>query len=406
LDITDTWQELVIPGGKIAYLVMDGLGGLASAETGRTALDSAETPNLDALARDSSCGLLEMVGPGITPGSGPGHLALFGYDPLRWRIGRGVLSALGIDFPLQPGDLAARVNFATINSAGEITDRRAGRIPSDLNQQLCAKIREALDLSFDGEVFLETESQHRAVLVLRDPDPDALSDALPDTDPQVTGRAPIPIEGQSEQARSTARVLAQFLEQAHAAIADEQPANALLLRGFQRHEPLPGLRERFGLNGLCIAEYPMYRGLSRLLGMDVAEPPSGMDGLFQAFEQHAGDAHDFYFLHVKGTDSAGEDGDLDAKVAVIEEVDRRIPWLLEQRPDVLVITGDHSTPAVMSAHSWHPVPVLLHARHARRGDAEEFNERACLKGALGLRPGFHLLGLALGHAGRMKKFGA
>jgi len=407
MDITDTWQELIIPGGKIVYLIMDGLGGLGSEETGRTALDTAETPNLDALAHDSSCGLLEMVGPGITPGSGPGHLALFGYDPLRWRIGRGVLSALGIDFPLQPGDLAARVNFASINSAGEITDRRAGRIPTELNQRLCAKIQDALDLDFNGEVFLKTESQHRAVLVLRSsPDGDALYDELPDTDPQATGRPPIPMRPQSDQAKTAAEVVAQFLEQAHAAIADEQPANALLLRGFQRHQVIPGLQERFGLNGLCIAEYPMYRGLSRLLGMDIAEPPSGMDALFEAFEQRFGDEHDFYFLHVKGTDSAGEDGNLTEKVAVIEEVDRRIPWLLEQKPDVLVVTGDHSTPAVMSAHSWHPVPVLLHARNARRGETQRFDETSCLKGALGLRPGVHLIGLALAHAGRVKKFGA
>lgn len=406
MDITDTWQELRIPGGKIVYLIMDGLGGLASEETGRTALDTAETPNLDALAQDSACGQLEMVGPGITPGSGPGHLALFGYDPLRWRIGRGVLSALGIDFPLQPGDLAARANFASIDRAGEISDRRAGRIPTALNQQLCTKIQDALDLDFDGEVFLQTESQHRAVLVLRSPDADLLSDALPDTDPQVTGRAPVPMQPQSEQAATTAKVVAQFLAQAHAAIAHEQPANALLLRGFQRYEMFPGLQERFGLNGLCIAEYPMYRGLSRLLGMDIAEPPTGMDALFASFEQHFGDAHDFYFLHVKGTDSAGEDGNVTEKVAVIEEVDRRIPWLLEQKPEVLVVTGDHSTPALMSGHSWHPVPVLMHARHARRGDAQRFDEISCVKGALGLRPGFHLLGLALGHAGRMKKFGA
>jgi 2,3-bisphosphoglycerate-independent phosphoglycerate mutase len=205
--------------------MMDGLGVLASQETGRTALDTAETPNLDALSQDSSCGLLEIVGPGITPGSGPGHLALFGYDPLRWRIGRGVLSALGIDFPLQPGDLAARVNFASINSAVEITDRRAGRIPTKLNQRLCAQIQDAVNVDFDGQVFLKTETQHRAVLVLRSsPDADALDGDLPDTDPQVTGRAPIPMQPQSEQATTAAQVVAQFLEQAHAAIFEEQPA--------------------------------------------------------------------------------------------------------------------------------------------------------------------------------------
>jgi len=408
MDITDLWTELATPGGRIVYLILDGLGGLPSPDTSRTALNTADTPTLDDLARDSSCGLLEIVGPGITAGSGPGHLALFGYDPLRWRIGRGVLSALGIDFPLQPGDLAARVNFATLNDAGEVTDRRAGRIPTDLNRRLCEKVRAAVQLDFDGEVFFEPESEHRAVLVLRGKD---LSDDLPDTDPQTTGRPPVGMTANGDAAdqdaaRKSAALVAEFLRQARAALGDETPANGLLLRGFQRYQPLPGLEQRFGLRGLCLAAYPMYRGLSRLLGMQVAPPPDGIDGLFDAVEEHWNDDFDFCFMHVKGTDSAGEDGDLARKVGVIEDVDRHLTRLLACKPDVLVITGDHSTPAAMVSHSWHPVPVLLHARNARRGSAYRFDETACLSGALGLRPGWHLMGLALAHAGRLKKFGA
>lgn len=403
MDITDIWTELATEGGRITYLILDGLGGLPATETGRTALETAETPNLDDLARDSSCGLLEIVGPGITPGSGPGHLALFGYDPLRWRIGRGVLSALGIDFPLEPGDLAARVNFATLDDAGNISDRRAGRIPTDLNRRLCDKVRTDVQLDFDGEVFFEPESEHRAVLVLRG---EGLSDDLPDTDPQTTGRPPVEMAPHGDAAAKSAALVASFLEQAQAALADEAPANGLLLRGFQRYEPLPGLAQRFGLRGVCLAQYPMYRGLSRLLGMEVPSPPQGLDGLLAAAEELAGQDFDFQFLHVKGTDSAGEDGDLARKVDIIEAVDEQLPRLLALRPDVLVITGDHSTPAAMSSHSWHPVPVLLHARHARRGSAYRFDETACLAGALGLRPGVHLMGLALAHAGRLKKFGA
>ena len=403
MDITDLWTELATPGGRILYLILDGLGGLPSPSTERTALHTAETPSLDDLARDSSCGLLEIVGPGITPGSGPGHLALFGYDPLRWRVGRGVLSALGIDFPLQTGDLAARVNFATLNDAGEITDRRAGRIPTDLNRRLCEKVRAEVRLDFDGEVFFEPESEHRAVLVLRGAD---LSDDLPDTDPQTTGRPPVEMAANSDAAARSAGLVADFLRQAHAALADEAPANGLLLRGFQRYDQLPGLRERFGLRGLCLAEYPMYRGLSRLLGMEVAPPPDDVEGLFDAVEQHWEDDIDFVFMHVKGTDSAGEDGDLPRKVDIIEAVDEQLPRLLAVKPDVLVITGDHSTPAAMVSHSSHPVPVLLHARNARRGSAYRFDETACLNGALGLRPGWHLMGLALAHAGRLRKFGA
>ena len=403
MDTTDLWTELATPGGRIVYLVMDGLGGLPHPHGGRSALEMAETPNLDELARDSSCGLIEIVGPGITPGSGPGHLALFGYEPLRWRIGRGVLSALGIDFPLEPGDLSARANFASLNDVGEITDRRAGRIPTDLNRRLCAKIRDAVTLNFPGEYFFEPESEHRAVLVLRG---EGLSDELPDTDPQATGRPPVEMTALTERAAQSARLVADFLRQAHAVLADEAPANGLLLRGFQRYERLPGLAERFRLHGLCLAAYPMYRGLSRLLGMQVAQPPEGIEGLFDAVERHWQDDFDFCFLHVKGTDSAGEDGDLARKAAVIEAVDAQLPRLLSLRPDVLVITGDHSTPAAMAAHSWHPVPVLLHARHARRDAVCRFDEDACLGGALGLRPGWHLLGLALAHAGRLRKFGA
>ena len=402
-DITDVWEELITEGGRIVYLIMDGLGDLPEPDSERTALDVADTPNLDNLARRSACGLLEMVGPGITPGSGPGHLALFGYDPLRWRIGRGVLSALGIDFPLELGDLAARVNFATLDDEGRISDRRAGRIETELNQRLCDKVLDGLDLDFDGELFLKTESEHRAVLVLRGND---LSDALPDTDPQVTGKPPIAMEPLNDGAARSAEVVAAFLDQAHRALADEQPANGLLLRGFQLHEGMPSLKQRFGLSGLCIAGYPMYRGLSRLLGMDVADAPSDVDGLFKTYEQHAEDGHDFYFLHIKGTDSAGEDGDLARKAAVIEQVDRRLPRLLATNPDVIVVTGDHSTPAAMAAHSWHPVPILLNARYVRRGTADRFDEAACLRGSLSLRPGAHLLGLALGAAGRLKKFGA
>jgi 2,3-bisphosphoglycerate-independent phosphoglycerate mutase len=403
MDITEVWEELVKDGGRIVYLIMDGLGGSPHPSTGLSALETAESPNLDRLARESSCGLLEMVGPGITPGSGAGHLALFGYDPLRYRIGRGVLSALGIDFPLHHGDLAARVNFATLNAQGEVTDRRAGRIPTDLNRRLCRKVLDAVDLDFDGELFFETEADHRAVLILR---AEGLSDDLPDTDPQATGVPPRPMEARSEGAQKSARLVRTFLEQARAALAEEEPANGLLLRGFQLHQAMRGLEERFGLKGTCIAGYPMYRGLSRLLGMDVIEAPSDTEGLFRTFEEHFGDGHDFYFLHVKGTDSAGEDGDLARKAAVIEEVDRCLPRLLGTRPDVLVITGDHSTPAAMSAHSWHPVPVLIHGPNVRRDAAERFDERSCLNGALSLRPGFHLLGLALANAGRLQKFGA
>ena len=404
MDISTIWEELATDtGGRIVLLVLDGGGGLPYPPHGRTALEAAKTPNLDALAQGASGGLLELVGPGITPGSGPGHLSLFGYDPLRFRLGRGVLSALGIDFPLQVGDLAARMNFATFDDQGRVSDRRAGRIATDLNQRLCAKLNDGLRLDFDGELFVETESEHRAVLVLRGAD---LSDELPDTDPQRAGLEPVPVVARSPGAERTAAVVRTFVEQSREILAGEEPANGLLLRGFQCYYPLPALAERFRLKGLCLAQYPMYRGVSRLLGMDVGEITPGFEAQLDTFAAHYGDAHDFYFLHVKGTDKTGEDGDFDAKVAVIEEVDALLPRLLKVQPDVLALSADHSTPALMAAHSWHPVPLLLHSPYVRRDAVSRFTELECLRGALGLRPGLHLMGLALANAGRLRKYGA
>ncbi|MHB1214051.1 MAG: 2,3-bisphosphoglycerate-independent phosphoglycerate mutase [Thiobacillus sp.] len=402
-DLSSVWEELVRDGGRIVYLVLDGAGGLRDRTTGKTALEMARTPNLDRIMRQSACGLLELVGPGITPGSGPGHLALFGYDPLHYRLGRGVLSALGIDFDLREGDVAARVNFATVDDAGRITDRRAGRLSSETNRRLCDQLRKAVQLDFDGTWFLETVAEHRAVLVLRGK---GVADEIRDTDPQATGVPPRAPQARTDAAQPTAELVRAFVNQAHDVLADEAPANAVLLRGFQRHAPLPSLQERFGLRGLCVAQYPMYRGLSRLLGFEVADAPHSLDASFDLLARRYGEGHDFCFLHVKGTDRCGEDGDFQGKVAVIEDTDRRLSDLLDLQPDVLVVTADHSTPAAMAAHSWHPVPVLIHAASARADGISHFDEYACRGGGLGLRPGLHLMGLALAHAGRLNKFGA
>lgn len=404
MDISDVWETLVRPeGGTIIYLVLDGLGGLPGAERGRTELQVAHTPHLDQLASRSGCGLLDMVGPGITPGSGPGHLALFGYDPLRNPIGRGVLSALGIDVALQEGDVAARVNFATLDDQGRVTDRRAGRIDTATNRRLCEKIRQAITLAFEGDYVFETVSEHRAVLILRGPD---LSGNLCDTDPQTVGVEPHAPSARTEDARHTAQIVRSFVAQVRDVLADEQPANMILLRGFDSYHPWPSLADRFRLRGVCVADYPMYRGVSRLLGMEVLPPPGGLEARFQALTSCYGDAYTFYFLHVKHTDSSGEDADFDAKVQALEAVDRLLPQVTALEPDVLVVTGDHSTPSVMGSHSWHPVPVLLRARTARVDDVSRFDEYACARGILGQRPGLHLMGLALAHAGRLNKYGA
>lgn len=392
---------------KIVYLIIDGVGGLALPERGQSELQAANLPNLDDLAARSATGLLEIVGPGITPGSGPGHLSLFGYDPLEYTVGRGVLAALGTDFPLQPADVPARVNFATTDELGNVVDRRAGRISNETNERLCAKIRDNIDVDFDGQIFFQKVKEHRALLVLRGEAPvEGLSGSVADTDPQETGVPPLEPRATRPEAEHTAAVVKDFVDQVREILTDEHPANMILLRGFDRYEPYPSITERFKLRGLSIAGYPMYRGVTKLIGMDVHPLVGDMIGSFDALEAEYGDKYDFYFLHVKQADARGEDGDFDAKVKVLEEIDTLVPRLTALEPDVLVVTGDHSTPCALRRHSWHPVPVILHSRYARVDDVDRFDEYACMRGSLGLRPGVHLMGLALAHAGRLTKYGA
>lgn len=387
-------------GGRIVLIVMDGIGGLPG-PAGLTELEAAATPHLDALAARSSLGLLDPVAPGVTPGSGPGHLALFGYDPLHYRIGRGALSALGVGFDLQPGDVAVRLNLATLDAYGNVTDRRAGRPSDPEGTRIVEKIRAELNAPEGTRVWVEPVKEHRAVLVVRGGD---LWADLDDTDPQETGVPPHPVRATAERARSTAALMQGLLDQARAAIADEAIINGILARGFARHESIPSMEERFGLSATAVARYPMYRGVARLVGMTVEGVPTGDVETIDQLERLWG-GHDFSFVHFKATDARGEDGNFDAKVAAAEAIDALIPRVLDLAPDVVMVTGDHSTPATYAAHSWHGVPVLIASRWCRpTGSA--FGERDCRTGDLGRFRGIHLMSLALAHAGRLEKFGA
>lgn len=406
MEFDQIWKDLTRSSGrKIVYVVMDGVGGLGHPENGKTELQIAHTPNLDFLAKQSSCGLLETVGPGITPGSGPGHLALFGYDPFKWTIGRGVLSALGIDFPLHEGDIAARVNFASSDSQGNVVDRRAGRIDDKTNQRLCKKILNNINLKSKSKIYLKTVSQHRAVLILRGDD---FGGQITDTDPQRTGLPPFDPKAKDEASVKTVELVINLIYQVKKILSDEDKANTILFRGFDKYKPIPTLKDQFGLSGLCVAEYPMYRGLSRLLGIDLTKPPTGLEAAFEQFKNLCSQTSgkDFFFFHIKDTDSSGEDGDFSRKVEILEKIDLLMPLICNEHPDVLVVTADHSTPSTMGKHSWHPVPVLIRSEFSRVDDVQTFNESACINGALGIRPGLHLMGLALAHAGRLKKYGA
>ena len=386
---------------KIIFLIMDGLGGLPMG--GReTELEAANTPNLDALARKSVCGLLDPIGYGITPGSGPAHFALFGYDPVKNNIGRGILEGAGIDFPMTDRDLLIRINFATIDKQGVVIDRRAGRIDNETNRRICGKLQENIRKISDVEIIFEPVREHRALLALRG---DGLSEEMQETDPQKTGCPPLPPNALVPEAQETAVLLQKLIDKAREVLADEPKANMLLLRGYSRYRRYPYISERFGLNALAIASYPMYRGIARLLGMVIGPQPATIQEEITALRENYG-KYDFFFVHVKPTDSRGEDGNFDAKVKVIEEVDSLIPLVTDLNPDVLVVTGDHSTPAALASHSWHPLPALLYSATCRPDRVERFGERDCICGGLGRMPMVHLMGLALAHAGRLEKFGA
>ena len=386
---------------KVVLLVMDGLGGLPIQTGGPTELEAANTPNLDALAALSMCGLHQPVGTGITPGSGPAHLALFGYDPLTYQVQRGVLEALGVDFPLQRQDVAARGNFCTMDDGGRLTDRRAGRIPTEVGAKLCDLLSE---IELPGvELFVKPVKDYRFLFVLRGPD---LSDAISETDPQMTGVPPLEPTALRPEAATTAELVRLFLERAQDVLKDHHPANSMVLRGFAQTPDWPTFTEVYGMRAAAIALYPMYRGVAKLVGMEVLDVHGDLEDEFALLEQAWAD-YDFFFLHIKPTDSAGEDGAFDRKVGVIEQVDALLPRLLALDPDVVVVTGDHSTPAALKAHSWHPVPAMLYAKTGRRDSVTRFGETACLSGGLGPHlPGCDLLPLALAHAQRMKKFGA
>jgi len=386
---------------KIVMLVLDGLGDTDNDGQG-TALQMARTPNMDQLAQKSALGMAHPVFPDITLGSGPGHIGLFGYDPVIYRIGRGVLSALGLDFNLRKEDVAARLNFCTLDYEGEVTDRRAGRISSEKNHELLEKIKKNLSINDDLEVFLETESEHRALLVLRGKD---LDDKVGDTDPQQTGKKPLDPTRSPYYGSKTAKITRDIFDQVREILKDESPANMVLSRGFAQLPDWPSFHERYKLKPAAVAGYPMYCGIARLLGMEVfSKPKSPADIISETVK--AMKEYDFVFTHFKDPDKTGENGDLQEKIKALEAMDEALPELTSNLPDVLIITGDHSTPAPLGAHSWHPVPILLKAPAIRGPFLESFDEITALRGELGMISSKEIMTLAMAHAGKLAKFGA
>lgn len=395
-------QKLIVPAhSKIVLVVLDGLGGLPQYPGGMTELETAHTPNLDCLAARSSCGLTIPVAPGITPGSGPGHLALFGYDPIKYEIGRGAMEALGVDFELCEDDVAARGNFCTVDASGRLLDRRAGRLPTETSCQLADLLR---TIKIEGvELFIEPVKEHRFAFIMRAP---GLGDGLTDTDPMGHGDYPVQVTATNSSSEKTAQIANQFICEASQLLAGEQPANMIMLRGFARLPEIPKYADLYQMKAAAIAIQGMYRGVARMAGMELL-PLQGdtIKDEFYVLEKHWQD-FDFFYMHIKKTDTCGENGDFAGKVKVIEEVDRQLPRLLALNPDVVIVSGDHSSPAVLRGHSWHPVPTLIYSKHTREDGISEFGERACLKGSLGILPARDILPIALANAGRIAKYGA
>ena len=399
ISLEEIKEMSLVSASKIVMLVIDGLGGLPDA-AGQTELEIARTPYLDELAEKSVCGLVDPVSPGITPGSGPGHLALFGYDPLKFTIGRGVLEALGIGFELTKNDVAARGNFCTTDNDGLITDRRAGRITTEKCTEL-SKLLSQIKLS-GIEVFVWPVKEHRFMLLLRG---DALSPEINDTDPQRLGVAPNVAMAERPKAKDTTRIVNIFIDAAKKILSNHHPANMILLRGFSKLPEIPKMGEIYKLTPAAIAVYPMYKGLAKLLGMKIFSVEGDVREEFRILAS-CFEKHDFFYVHVKHADSAGEDGDFSRKVKVIEEVDSALPQLLSLKPDVIVITGDHSTPAMLKMHSWHPVPVMLYSHWCRPDHVMQFSESACLSGGLGRLHSADIMPLAMANALKLTKFGA
>jgi 2,3-bisphosphoglycerate-independent phosphoglycerate mutase len=400
MDWEDIARELSIKTpSKIILLVLDGLGGLPI--QGKTELEAAHKPNLDRLAAESVCGLTDPVFMGITPGSGPAHLSLFGYNPLKYLLGRGILEALGSGVEVAKNDVVARGNFATLRD-NLIVDRRAGRIATSTNEKLCQKLNSSLKRIEGLEITLFPGKEHRFVAKFSG---EGLSDALSDADPQKDNKPKVPAQALSPEAAKTAQIVNNFIDEVTGLLKDSPRANAILLRGFSKHPSLPSMGELYKLKPAAIAIYPMYKGLARLVGMEILAAGQDLPELFAAVEKNYKD-YDFFFIHLKKTDSAGEDGNFKAKKEAIEEADTYLPRLLALKPDVLVVTSDHSTPSLLKSHSWHPNPFLLFSKSAQVDKVSRFTEIECSQGYLGRFQAIYAMPLMLAHAGKLKKFGA
>ncbi|MCD6380005.1 2,3-bisphosphoglycerate-independent phosphoglycerate mutase [bacterium] len=399
-------HDLLIPSDKkIVMLILDGLGGIRNDEFEKTALEAAFTPNLDKLALEGACGRSLPISIGVTPGSGPAHFALFGYNPLAPQndVGRGAVEVTGVDFNLEETDVAIRGNFATMNGEGILTDRRAGRIPHEEGVRICKKLNENIN-EIDGiEIIVMPVREYRFGVVLRGA---GLNPDIDETDPQLTGKKPYPPNPRCDEAKFTAEIITKFIQRSNEILSDEEKANTVLMRGISKKPNIEPFQDKYNLNPAAIAAYPLYRGVAKLCGMKLINTGFSPAEEFETVRSVYNDGYNFFFIHIKKTDSYGEDGNIEKKKGVIEDVDSNLPALLDLKPDVLIVTGDHSTPCAFKGHSWHPVPFLINSSTCGRDTSKGFSEGECDHGSLGVFPAVSIMELALANAGMLKKFGA
>jgi 2,3-bisphosphoglycerate-independent phosphoglycerate mutase len=406
MNLDALYSELTLKTkAKLVLVVLDGLGDIATKEQNYlTPLEAAVTPNLDKIAKDSAQGRMIPVAPGITPGSGPGHLGLFGYDPLEFQVGRGVIEALGLGMELKPGDVCARANFATFDAKGIVTDRRAGRIATEVCEKLVALLAAKIKKIGETEILIKAGKEHRFVVIFRG---QGLEGPLTDADPNREGFAVPTVHPRDENnagQKKMAALIADFYKVALPVLAKEKPANGFLMRGIAHQPHIPLFEERYLLKPACLAVYPMYKGLAQLVGMKKIEVQT-IEDQFETYLKEYNN-YDFFFIHYKYTDKSGEDGNFNAKRKAIEDFDAALPILLKKKPDVLAITGDHSTPCAMKGHSWHAQPVLLHSAVCGSDKLERFTETGANSGSLSVFPAKFLIRLMQANAKAFDKFGA
>jgi len=399
-------------GSKILFIVIDGVGGLPLPETGLTELETAFTPNLNKMASRGITGMSMPIAPGIAPGSGVAHLALFGYDPIKYAIGRGAIAAYGVNLDMEKGNVAVRVNFAGFSPEGAVMDRRAGRLSTEKNMKLCKMLR---DIKIPGvDIIVETVLDYRSVVIFKG---EGLYPNLSDSDPQRVGKSIFPgeIKALDDESSSMKEIAIKFVNMANEILKEGAKGIAdlendqhvgILTRGYSWRPEIPSMKDLYKLNKLgAFATYPDYRGVAKIVGMEIAYTGDELEEQIDVLEKSI-DKYDFFFFHVKKTDSAGEDGNFHKKVHLIEEFDNLVPRLEQLDIDVKVVTGDHSTPATFKGHSWHPVPFVLNGKWCRPDNVKGFSESQCEKGALGQFQATEAMLYALGMAGRIAKFGA